>query len=91
MGWVQSIPTPPRTVKSKKLMRYLVRLVTPPKGRVLDPFCGSGSTIVAALEEGMCGVGIEREVGFHRIASARVATSLNKLTNTQDYQDFFEE
>jgi len=79
------------TVKTQKLMRYLVRLVTPPKGRVLDPFCGSGSTIVAALEEGMGGVGIEREVGFHRIASARVATSLKKLTNTQDYQDFFEE
>lgn len=40
------------TVKPNDLLRYLCRLITPPKGVVLDPFCGSGSTGVAAFEEG---------------------------------------
>lgn len=47
------------TVKPQALMRYLVRLVTPPGGHVLDPFAGSGSTVVAALSEGMRATGIE--------------------------------
>jgi DNA modification methylase len=49
------------TVKPVELMRYLVRLVTPPGGIVLDPFAGSGSTGQAALEEGTRCVLIERE------------------------------
>jgi site-specific DNA-methyltransferase (adenine-specific) len=40
------------TMKPVALMRYLCRLVTPPGGRILEPFAGSGSTIVAALEDG---------------------------------------
>jgi hypothetical protein len=40
------------TVKPVDLMRWLCRLVTPPGGLILDPFCGSGSTGVAALAEG---------------------------------------
>jgi site-specific DNA-methyltransferase (adenine-specific) len=47
------------TVKPVDLMRWLVRLVTRPGGRVLDPFAGSGSTLVAAILEGMTPVGIE--------------------------------
>jgi site-specific DNA-methyltransferase (adenine-specific) len=66
------------TVKSKKLMRHLVRLVTPPKGRVLDPFCGSGSTIVAAIEESMSGTGIERKPEYHQIATKRVQSALQE-------------
>ncbi len=42
------------TMKPLALMRYLVRLVTPPGGRTLDPFGGSGTTAVAAIEEGFC-------------------------------------
>lgn len=48
------------TVKSTALMRWLIRLITPPGGTVLDPFAGSGSTGVAALEEGMRFVGCEQ-------------------------------
>jgi site-specific DNA-methyltransferase (adenine-specific) len=49
------------TVKPNDLMRYLVRLVTPPGGTVLDPFAGSGSTGKAALEEGFSTILCERE------------------------------
>ncbi len=41
-------------------MRYLVRLVTPPGGTVLDMFAGSGTTAVAALEEGMSIIAVEQ-------------------------------
>lgn len=47
------------TVKPLTLMRYLVRMVTPPNGIVLDPFAGSGTTIEAALMEGHKSIGIE--------------------------------
>lgn len=60
------------TVKSTSLMAYLIRLVTPPGGTVLDPFMGSGSTGVAAIEEGMDFVGIEREVEYFEIAQMRL-------------------
>jgi DNA modification methylase len=45
------------TVKPLDLMRYLVRLVTPPKGLVYDPFAGSGTTLIAAIEEGFGAIG----------------------------------
>jgi DNA modification methylase len=49
------------TVKSKQLMKYFVKLVTPPGGVVIDPFAGSGTTLVAALEEGFDCIGIEKD------------------------------
>ena len=52
------------TVKPVDLMRYLVRLVTPPEGLVLDPFAGTGTTGEAAWREGMRAVLIEREAAF---------------------------
>ncbi len=61
------------TVKPISLMRWLVRLVTPPGGLVLDPFCGSASTGVAAVLEGRQFVGIEREGRYVDIACARLA------------------
>lgn len=60
------------TVKPLALMRYLVRLVTPKGGVVLDPFMGSGTTGVAAIQEGMNFVGIERDPHYYEIASRRV-------------------
>lgn len=60
------------TVKPTALMQYLVRLVTPPGGVVLDPFMGSGSTGIAALLEGARFLGIEREPDFFDIARGRV-------------------
>lgn len=47
------------TCKPLALMRWLVRLVTPPDGLVLDPFCGTGTTVQAALEEGFRATGID--------------------------------
>jgi site-specific DNA-methyltransferase (adenine-specific) len=61
------------TVKPIALMRYLVRLVTPPNGIVLDPFGGSGSTACGAVMEGMQFVTIEREAEYISIIEARVA------------------
>ena len=60
------------TVKPKKLMAYLIKLITPPNGVVLDPFMGSGSTGVAAKEAGFEFIGIEREQEYFEIAKARV-------------------
>ena len=63
------------TVKPVALMRWLVRMVTPPGGVVLDPFCGSGTTLVAAIEEGFDCVGVEREAEYVAIIEARVAAA----------------
>jgi len=60
------------TVKPTDLMAWLVRLVTPPGGIVLDPFAGSGSTLVAAKREGFQYIGIEQEAEYVEIAKARV-------------------
>jgi site-specific DNA-methyltransferase (adenine-specific) len=61
------------TVKPISLMAYLVRLVTPPAGTVLDPFLGSGTTGCAAALEGFDFIGIEREPDYIAIAEARIA------------------
>lgn len=63
------------TVKPISLMRWLVRLVTPPGGFVLDPFCGSGSTGVACLEEGMRFAGIEQDPEYAEITKSRLAAA----------------
>jgi site-specific DNA-methyltransferase (adenine-specific) len=60
------------TVKSSTLMSYLIKLVTPPNGVVLDPFTGSGSTGVAAVKEGFDFIGIEKEEEYYTIAEKRV-------------------
>lgn len=65
------------TVKPVALMAWLVRLVTPPGGLVLDPFTGSGSTGVACVREGRRFVGIDREPEYVEIAAARIGHALN--------------
>ena len=60
------------TVKPVKLMQYLVRLITPPNGKVLDPFCGSGTTGIACKLEGFEFVGIEQDAEYCKIAEARI-------------------
>lgn len=67
------------TIKPIKLMRYLIRMITPPGGQVLDPFTGSGTTGVAALEEGMRFVGIEREAEYVQIAEKRIYHAIPKM------------
>lgn len=61
------------TCKSIALMRWLVRLVTPPGGLVLDPFCGSGTTGCAAALERFRFIGIDENEDYVRIANARIA------------------
>lgn len=61
------------TVKPIKLMRYLCRLITPPGGTVLDPFAGSGTTLLAAIQEGFSAIGIEREPEYCEIIRRRMA------------------
>jgi site-specific DNA-methyltransferase (adenine-specific) len=63
------------TVKSTKLMQYLIRLITPPKGIVLDPFMGSGSTGVAAKKLGFKFIGIEKEKEYFEIAERRIKSA----------------
>ena len=59
-------------------MRYLINLVTPPNGTILDPFMGSGSTGKAAVRCGVNFIGIEKEQEYMDIASARIEHEKNK-------------
>ena len=61
------------TVKPVLLMEWLVRLVTPPGGLVLDPFLGSGTTGAAAVRQAYRFIGIEREAEYVEIAKRRIA------------------
>jgi site-specific DNA-methyltransferase (adenine-specific) len=60
------------TVKPLNLMKWLVRLVTPKDGTVLDPFMGSGTTGMAAVGQGFGFVGMELEADHMQIARARI-------------------
>jgi site-specific DNA-methyltransferase (adenine-specific) len=60
------------TVKPTKLLEYLIKLVTPKGGIVLEPFMGSGSTGIAAKNLGMSFIGIEREQEYFDIAKQRI-------------------
>ena len=53
-------------------MRYLVKMITPPGGVVLDPFVGSGSTGIAAVLEGHDFIGIDTDATYLEIARARI-------------------
>jgi len=66
------------TVKPLALMRYLVKLVTPPGGTVLDPFLGSGSTAVACVLEGFDWVGCEMTEDYWSMIEARVEWAHNQ-------------
>lgn len=59
------------TVKPLDLMRWLIRLITPPGGTVLDPFAGSGTTVQAAIAEGKRCIAIEREATYLPLITAR--------------------
>jgi site-specific DNA-methyltransferase (adenine-specific) len=60
------------TVKPLSLMRWLVRLVTPPGGTILEPFAGSGTTVEAALLEGFKIIAIEREADYLPLITQRI-------------------
>jgi site-specific DNA-methyltransferase (adenine-specific) len=71
------------TVKPTDLMRYLINLITPPNGTILDPFMGSGSTGKAAVRCGVNFIGIEKEQEYMDIASARIEHERNKPVQTK--------
>lgn len=71
------------TMKPIALMRYLVRLITRKGGLVLDPFMGSGTTGIAAVQEGMRFVGIEKDEHYYEIAQSRVTKAKPITLTTQ--------
>ena len=69
------------TVKPLDLMRYLTRLVTPPGGVVLDPFSGSGSTGVAAIQQGFRFLGFDKDAHYAGdICAPRLEAAAKGLT-----------
>ena len=92
--WVEtnSIPQPREnfhpTVKPTALMQYLIRLVTPKDGVVLDPFAGSGSTGKAAILEGKRFIGIELTPEYLPIIEGRLKHAYLTLDDKED--DLFE-
>jgi site-specific DNA-methyltransferase (adenine-specific) len=67
------------TVKPVDLMRWLVRLVCPPGGTVIDPFTGSGTTGVACRLEGFGFIGIDIEPAYIDMARQRIAAETPSL------------
>ena len=81
-------PTAPKanfhpTVKPTALMQYLVRLVTPKGGTVLDPFMGSGSTGKACVKEGFDFIGIELDEEYMEMAKKRINGDSNTTPKTE--------
>lgn len=70
------------TVKPLELMRWLVRLVTPPDGVVLEPFAGSGTTVEAALLEGFHCVAVEREPDYLPMIFQRIQRATPSLSQS---------
>jgi len=81
------------TVKPVALMRYLIKLVTPQGGSVLDPFTGSGSTGMAAVELGCDFTGCELDEHYVEIANTRINAWKHKtdLSGNKLPEEFFEE
>ena len=74
------------TVKPTDLMLYLIRLVTPNGGTILDPFMGSGSTGKASVRGGFDFIGIEREDEYMKIAEARIQYEIECTNKKNKYK-----
>ena len=74
------------TVKPIKLMEYLIKLVTPPQGIVLDPFMGSGSTGVACKELGFKFHGIELNDDYFEIANKRMGIGKGNSLSKKEHE-----
>lgn len=75
------------TVKSQALMSYLINMITPPDGIVLDPFMGSGTTGVAAIKNGFAFIGIEKETEYYTISEKRIQGATTNGTTIDSDQD----
>ena len=60
------------TVKPLALMEWLVSLIVPPGGVVLDPFAGSGTTLQAAINKGFQPIGIEQDADYIKLIEKRL-------------------
>jgi DNA modification methylase len=78
------------TVKPVELMKYLIKLVTPNNGKVLDPFCGSGSTGMAAVELGHEFVGCDLDPNYCKIAEARIVAWTKKDPKDELFDELFD-
>ena len=81
------------TVKPVALMKYLIKLVTPQNGKILDPFTGSGSTGMAAVELGYDFTGCELDPAYVDIANTRISAWKHKtdLSGNKLPEEFFTE
>ena len=82
-AWKAKHPNLPKknnhpTVKPVALMEYLIKLITPPNGTVLDPFMGSGTTGVACVKTNRNFIGIELDEAYFQLAKKRIETELNR-------------
>lgn len=75
------------TVKPVALMQWLVRLVTPPGGVVLDPYLGSGTTVQAAVKEGFSCIGIENEPTYIPLVQARLGDVAFRVVESPPVDD----
>jgi DNA modification methylase len=78
------------TVKPVELMKYLIKLITPPGGVVLDPFNGSGSTGMAAVELGFEYIGCELDPAYVAIAEQRIRAWNTPEVSGTTYEELFE-
>jgi site-specific DNA-methyltransferase (adenine-specific) len=78
------------TVKPIELMKYLIRLITPPGGTVLDPFTGSGSTGCAAVELGHPFIGCELDPRYVEIAQRRIGAWYDATRSITQFEALFE-
>jgi site-specific DNA-methyltransferase (adenine-specific) len=76
------------TVKPINLMRYLVRIYTPAKGTVLDPFNGTGTTGIASIQEGRSYVGIELSEHYRQISEQRIQDHCSNSGNFDKLFDY---
>ena len=77
------------TVKPIELMKYLIKLITPPGGTVLDPFNGSGSTGCAAVELGHEYIGCELDPAYVAITEKRIAAWTAKDSPDNNFEELF--
>ena len=69
------------TVKPLALLEWLVELITPPNGTVLDPFAGSGTTLQAALNKGFTPIGIEQDADYIKLIEKRLEATCTTRKN----------
>ena len=69
------------TVKPLALMEWLVSLIVPPGGVVLDPFAGSGTTLQAALNKGFTPIGIEQDADYIKLIEKRLEATCTTRKN----------